>query len=280
VRDQAAAAIARERYGCLNPWRGEPADYGRAVLTKDYRRCEEEVVAQCRELLQRRLAYSGGDVESFFDAAQNARLIAAAERYYRAMYYGGPQSWNLRDRHMCETLAHLLDAHGAEAKAVVWAHNSHIGDARHTDLGEVHGELSLGQLCRERWGDDVALIGFGTHSGEVAAASHWDGEMKIETIRPSHRDSYERLCHEAGLPQFLLDLRRDERVRERLLSPRLERMIGVIYRPQTELASHYVRASLPQQFDAYLWFDQTSPVTPLGGPAAESRAPETYPFGL
>ena len=280
--DPRAAAVARERYGCLTPWQKEPATYGRAVLTQRYRECEQPVIAQLRELLQRRLEYARQDAEGFLDAAQNARLVAAAERYYRIMYYGGAESWNLRDTHMFETLLHLLEARAASAKAVVWAHNSHIGDARFTEMGTLREELNIGQLCRERFGDEAALIGFGTHTGTVAAASDWAGEMEIKRVRPSHRDSYERLCHDAGVARFLLDLQpqRHRALWQRLLKARLERFIGVIYRPDTELLSHYTEASLPQQFDAFVWFDETSAVTPLGPEHAPRGAPDTYPFGL
>ena len=277
--DPEAAAVARERYGCLTPWQGEPSTYGRAVLTAGYGKCEQAVTDQLRELLRRRLDYVARDHEGFLDAAQNARLVASAERYYRIMYYGGAESWNLRDTHMFETLCHLLEAHGADAKAVVWAHNSHIGDARHTEMGIVREELTIGQLCRERFGEEAALVGFGTHTGTVAAASDWGGDMEVKRVRPSHRDSYERLCHDAGVPAFLLDLRRDEALRRRLLEPRLERFIGVVYRPDTERMSHYADASLPQQFDAFVWLDETSAVTPLGPEHAKGDAPETYPFG-
>jgi protein-L-isoaspartate(D-aspartate) O-methyltransferase len=245
--DVKAAAVARERYACLTPWQKEPSTYGRAVLTEGYRKCEQAVIDQCRELLQRRLEYAAQDGESFLDAAQNARLITSAERYYRIMYYGGAESWNLRDTHMFETLGHLLEARGPQSKAVVWAHNSHIGDARYTEMGVVREELNIGQLCRERFGDQAVLIGFGTHTGTVAAASDWGGDMEIKRVRPSHRDSYERACHDADVPCFLLDLGRDQALRRRLLEPRLERFIGVIYRPDTELMSHYATASLPQQ---------------------------------
>src|SRR5207248_7442346 len=232
--------------------------------------------------LTRRLEYATQDGESFLDAAQNARLIASAERYYRIMYYGGAESWNLRDTHMFETLAHVLEARGTKSKAIVWAHNSHIGDARYTDMGIVREELNIGQLCRERFGEQAALIGFGTHTGTVAAASEWDGDMEVKRVRPSHRDSYERLCHDAGIAGFLLDLRTDRHkaLRNRLLEPRLERFIGVIYRPETELLSHYSDASLPQQFDAFVWFDETTAVTPLGPEHRKAGVPETYTFGL
>ena len=278
--DPDAAAVARQRYGCLTPWQKEPSTYGRAVLTAGYRKCERAVLEQCQELLARRLDYARQDGTDFLDAAQNARLVAAAERYYRIMYYGGAESWNLRDTHMFETLEHLLDTGGRDAKAVVWAHNSHIGDARYTEMGTIRQELNIGQLCRERFGDQAALIGFGTDSGTVAAASDWDDPVKIMRVRPSHADSYERLCHESGVPRFLLDFDRDKAVRHRLLEHRLERFIGVIYRPETELRSHYADASLVRQFDAFVWFDKTTAVTPLGPEHVRKDVPETYPFGL
>jgi protein-L-isoaspartate(D-aspartate) O-methyltransferase len=278
--DPLAAKIARERYGCLTPWQKEPSTYGRAVLTAGYQGCEQAVIEQCRELLQRRLEYSQSDGDSYFDAAQNARLIAAAERYYRSMYYGGAESWNLRDRHMFETLERVLNAHGPAAKAVVWAHNSHVGDARHTEMGSVRGELNLGQLCREQFGDAVGLIGFGTHTGTVAAASEWGGATQVKRVRPSHEHSYERLCHDAGKSRFLLELGADARLRSSLAPPRLERFIGVIYRPETELASHYAKASLPRQFDAYVWLDETTALRPLAPEHGEAGVADTYPFGL
>lgn len=280
--DHEAAAIARERYGCLTPWQNDPAVYGRAVLTEQYRKCEQAVVEQCRAILEKRLDYEGQDGEGFLDAAQNARLIASAERYYRIMYYGGAESWNLRDSHMFETLDNLLTSKGPEAKAIVWAHNSHIGDARATVMGSVRGEHNIGQLCRERWKDEVALLGFGTHTGTVAAATDWDGDMEIKAVRPSRHDSYERVCHDSGQPRFLLDLgeERHEALRTRLNEPRLERFIGVIYRPETERQSHYSRAILPQQFDAYVWFDETRAITPLEPEHHPNGIPDTYPFGL
>lgn len=280
--DPEAAKVARERYGCLTPWQNDPATYGRAALSKGYAECEKEVVDQCRALLSKELEYAEEDGERFLDAAQNARLIASAEKYYRVMYYGGAESWNLRDSHMFETLEHLLDSKGADAKAIVWAHNSHIGDARRTEMGQVRGEHNLGQLARERFGEEAALVGFGTHTGKVAAASDWGGEMEVKKVQPSRRDSYERLCHEAGVGRFLLDLREGKRpaLRSRLIEPRLQRFIGVIYRPETELQSHYSLVSMPQQFDAYVWFDETNALTPLGAEHRREGAPDTYPFGL
>ncbi len=278
--DSAAARIARERYGCLTPWQSEPSTYGRAALIGGYGRCEAAVISQCRELLERHLKQTANDGGELLDAAQNARLVAAAERYYRIMYYGGAESWNLRGRHMYETLKLLLDARGPRSKAVVWAHNSHVGDARHTDMGSARDEVNIGQLCRERFGDQAALIGFGTHEGEVAAASEWNGELEIKTIRPSLEDSYETLFHQSGKSPFLLDMTDDCEMRRKLLEPRLERFIGVIYRPETERLSHYMYASLPGQFDAFVWFNKSNPVAPLAVPEKHEGLPDTYPFGM
>jgi erythromycin esterase-like protein len=233
------------------------------------------------ELIENRKEYTLSDGTAFLHATGNARLVKNAEAYYRAMYYGSAESWNLRDTHMFETLCSLLDAGGPQAKAVVWAHNSHIGDASKTEMGIERNELNIGQLCRERFGRGAALVGFGTHTGTVACADDWDQPMRVKRVNPSLVDSYERLAHDAGVPRYLLDLRDGVRepLRHRLLEPREERFIGVIYRPETERWSHYVGCSLPQQFDAYVWFDETTAVTPLL--TAERRgAEETYPFGL
>jgi erythromycin esterase-like protein len=279
--DPQAAGIARERYGCLTPWQKEPSTYGRAVLTEGYRKCEEAVVRQCRDILARQLDYAREDNDSYLDASQNARLVAAAERYYRIMYYGGAESWNLRDTHMFETLEQVLRAKGERAKAVVWAHNSHIGDARYTEMGTSRDELNIGQLCRQRFGDDAALIGLSTHEGTVAAASNWDGEMEVMRVSASHPESFERAFHDAAAECCLVDFHRDAALRTKLREPKLERFIGVIYRPDTELMSHYAEASLGQQFDAMLWFDQTRAVEPLTREhGREEDVPDTYPFGL
>jgi len=279
--DPEAAHIARQRYGCLTPWAKEPASYGRMALNAGYAVCEREVVTMLGDLLERQLDYARSDGESFFDAAQNARLVTNAEAYYRAMYYGAAESWNLRDTHMFETLQHLLDAGGGKAKAVVWAHNSHIGDARHTEMGELRDELNIGQLCREHYEDEAVLIGFGTHAGTVAAASDWDEPMVVMRVQPSRADSYEHLFHEAQVARSLTDLRKDAHpeLRGQLLTQRLERFIGVIYRPDSERWSHYAQASLPRQFDAYVWFDQTQAVEALPTRVREG-VPDTYPFGL
>jgi len=276
--DPKAAKIARERYACLSPWERDPALYGRAAISQGYAQCERPVVAVLRDLLERRLDYARADGDRFFDATSNAHLVAAAEEYYRVMYYGGPASWNLRDQHMFDTLERLLAFRGPNAKAVVWAHNSHVGDARATEMGAARGEHNIGQLCRQTLGDAAFSIGFGTHTGTVAAATDWGGPMQIKKVRPSHPSSYERLCHDADVPAFLLSLRYPARdaVRDELASPRLERAIGVIYRPETELQSHYFQAALPWQFDAYVWFDETRAVLALEAEAARAEVPHVY----
>jgi protein-L-isoaspartate(D-aspartate) O-methyltransferase len=278
--DPETAEVARVRYGCLSPWADDPAVYGRAVLTRHYRSCEAGILAMLKDLLEKRLEYSGADGERFFDAGQNARLIANAERYYRTMYYAEQNSWNQRDQHMFDTLESVLAFRGPEAKAVVWAHNSHVGDARATQMS-ARGELNIGQLVRQKYGDAAYLIGFGTDHGTVAAASEWGGPMEVKRVQPSHVDSYERVCHDVDTDNFLLPLRAplQAMVRERLLAERLERAIGVIYRPESELQSHYFYASLPQQFDEYIWFDETRAVEPLSREVRRGMA-DTFPFGL
>ncbi|WP_206862504.1 protein-L-isoaspartate(D-aspartate) O-methyltransferase [Lysobacter changpingensis] len=281
--DPEAAVVARERYGCLTPWQRSPEVYGRAALRAGHALCEEAVVRQCRELLEHRLGIVDGLSLDHLDAAQNARLVASAERYYRVMYYGGAESWNLRDEHMADTLDALLQAHGPRSRAVVWAHNSHIGDARHTDMGQSRGEHNIGQLVRQRHSGEVALVGFGTHAGTVAAAHDWGDEMEVMDVRPSRTGSIEHLCHGSGVPRFLLDLceGHDDAMRRALSEPLLQRFIGVIYRPATELQSHYARASLARQYDGYVWFDETRAVDALEAPATDAgEVPETYPFGV
>lgn len=241
---------------------------------------EHEVIAMLRELLARRVEYSLDDGDDFFDAAQNARLVADAESYYRVMYYGSVASWNLRDQHMFDTLRAILDHRGDDARVVVWEHNSHVGDAAATEMA-ARGEHNLGQLCRREFGDAVYIVGFGTDHGTVAAAHDWDEPMQRMQVRAARRDSYERLCHDAEIPAFLLPLRDPRRsaLRDELGAPRLERAIGVVYRPETELQSHYFQAILPHQFDEYVWFDETSAVEPLPVPEV-AEPPAEHPFAL
>ncbi len=278
--DPESARVARERYGCLTPWQRDPATYGHAALTGSYPTCETDVARALTDLLAKRRAYAEHDGERFLDAEQNARLVANAERYYRIMYYGSRASWNLRDSHMFDTLKNLLAFHGPDSKAVVWAHNSHVGNAGATEMA-ARGEHNIGQLCRKEFGDKAYLVGFGTHSGTVAAASQWDGAMEIKSVRPALPDSYEELCHATGHARFMLGLHGggDLCGPAGLSKERLERAIGVIYRPETEMESHYFRANLPRQFDEYVWFDNTSAITPLD--TAEVKGlPDTYPFGV
>lgn len=276
--DPDAATTARRRYGCLSPWHDEPAVYGHNVMRGEPS-CEAAVVEQLRALLDQRLEYIKQDGSSFFNAEQNARVVLAAEQYYRAMYQGSTESWNLRDRHMFDTLQALLRHRGDAAKAVVWAHNSHIGNAASTSMGW-GGEFNIGELCRTAFGHDAVLLGMGTDRGEVAAADNWDEPIQIKQVRPSRPDSWEQLFLRTGLSASLTSWRNDASLRESLARPRLERAIGVIYRPATERQSHYFQAILSEQFDALLWFEQTTAVKPIGPQQIDEQSvPDTYPFG-
>jgi erythromycin esterase-like protein len=285
--DPELARDARKRYGCLEPWLHNPALYGRAALQKGYAPCEPGVVNMLKDLLASRIEFSQRDhgVEGFLDAEMNARLVRDSERYYRSMYWAEEESWNLRDTHMFETLQRLLKVKGG--KAVVWAHNSHVGDARATGMKD-RGELNLGQLCRENFNTtpgEVAIIGMGTHDGDVAAADNWDEDMQIIPVNPSRKDSWERIMHDTGISAFLLDLRpgfQDDEVRKALEEKKLERFIGVIYRPPTERWSHYVPSRLSRQFDGFVWFDRTKAVEAfeVHQPTEAVEKGKTYPFGL
>lgn len=276
--DPVAARAARERYGCLTPWQQDPAAYGQFTVAGGDT-CEREARDQLTALLVRRLEYARRDGNAFFDAAQNARIVRAAERYYRIMYQGARESWNLRDRHMFDTLQRLMELR-PKAKAIVWAHNSHVGNAAATSMGW-EGEFNIGELCRTAYGRNMVSIGFGTDRGTVAAASDWDAPMEFKNVLPARKDSYEYLFRHAGRARSLTDWRSPARVvlREALAGPRLERAIGVVYRPDTELLSHYFRAVLSEQFDAWVWFETTRAVEPLG-PKQSQGISETYPFGL
>jgi erythromycin esterase-like protein len=285
--DPESAQRARSRYACFDHYGEDTQRYGYAAgfgLTKT---CEDEVIAQLREMQRRAEEYLRRDgfvaEDEFFFAEQNARLVRNAERYYRSMFQGRVSSWNLRDQHMAETLNALvahLSRRQPRPKIVVWEHNSHLGDARATQMGE-SGELNVGQLVRERYGRDAALVGFSTYRGTVTAASDWDGPIERKTVRPALAESYEALFHQVGIPRFLLTCK-DPRVVEELRDRRLERAIGVIYLPKTERLSHYFYASLPEQFDAMLHLDETHAVEPLDQPSGWTTedAPETYPSGV
>lgn len=278
--DPEAARIARLRYGCLTPWEGDPALYGRLAVGGRYRVCENEAVATLTDLLKQRLQYAQYDGARFLDAVQNARLVANAERYYRIMYYGSNESWNHRDAHMFETLELLLGFHGAGSKAVVWEHNSHLGDAAATEMC-AGGQTNVGHMCRQRFGRSAYAIGQGTDHGTVAAASNWDEPVELMRVREGYPGSYENLFHDSRVEAFCLPLRdpRKPDVREELSDSRLERAIGVIYRPDTELASHYFHALLSHQFDEFVWFDHTKAVSPISNEDARHFSPE-HPFSL
>jgi erythromycin esterase-like protein len=286
--DPAAAALARERYGCFDQFGDRMQEYGYAAGLGLQPSCEREVLSQLLDLHRARAAYAGRDgrvaADEFFYAEQNARLVTSAEAYYRTMFSGRAESWNLRDRHMTATLKELmkfLDRPGRPARIVVWAHNSHLGDARATEPGE-QGELNVGQLVRESYGSDAILVGFTTYTGTVTAATAWDGPAHRRHVRPALAGSYEHLFHEARLRRFLLPLRFDPILSAALQKPRLERAIGVIYLPESERTSHYFHARLPAQFDFVLHLDETRAVEPLERSAhwEAGEVAETFPSGL
>ena len=284
--DPQCAREARKPYGCFGPFGDHPQRYG--YLTSCVcPSCEKAVVAQLVQLHTRRaelLAAGAVDAaDELFVAEQNARVVKNAEQYYRAMYRGGVSSWNLRDTHMADTIdalcAHFGPRDPSTAKIVVWAHNSHLGDARATEMGR-RGELNLGQLMRERHPGETFSVGFSTYDGEVTAASSWDAPPERKRVVPALTDSHEALFHSLGMPRFLL--RCDAATRALLREPMLERAIGVVYRPETERASHYFHALIAEQFDALIHIDRTGALVPLDGHDREAseELPDTYPSGL
>jgi erythromycin esterase-like protein len=289
VVDPEAAARARQRYSCFDHFDGgDPQAYGYAAHLGVAPSCEAAVVAQLADLQRSAGEYARRDgrlePDAIFFAEQNARVVRNAERYYRAMFGSRAASWNLRDRHMAETLDALLafhEARGRREKIVVWAHNSHLGDARATDMSAA-GEVNVGQLVRQAHGRDAVLIGFSTYRGTVTAASDWDEPAERKVVRPALAGSYEALLHDVGLGNFLLDLTVPGGAADVLAGGRLQRAIGVVYRPATERQSHYFHAKLPQQFDALLHYDTTRAVEPLErtGLWARGEVPETFPSTL
>ena len=290
--DPEAARRARDRYSCFDHFGADPQAYGYAAGRSAADDCEEDVVGQLEELRTRaaELARRDGRLpeDEHFYARRNAELVRNAERYYRAMYRGRASSWNLRDSHMADTLDALLDhfdskrSDGRPTRAVVWEHNSHIGDARATEMSQ-RGEHNVGQLVRERHGDDAVLVGFTTHTGTVTAAHDWGAPALRRRVVPSRADSHERVLHHVEPDAFLL-LMDDNGARAVLGRERLERAIGVIYRPSTERLSHYFGARLADQFDALIHVDTTRAVEPLertpGWETGEDDPPETYPTGI
>lgn len=280
--DPEAASRARERYACFDQFDRDTEVHGFITRLNLSASCEQGVIDQLLEL-QRRQGEFAGD-EDLFYAVQNARLVKSAEAYYRSMFLEEVSSWNLRDRHMAETLDALvahLERNGTRAKIAVWEHNSHLGDARATEAGQ-RGELNVGQLVRERYGREAVLVGFTTYRGTVTAASKWGAPAERKRVRPARPDSYEALFHALQRPRFLLMWHAGDDIAGRLRSPRLERAIGVIYRPDTERQSHYFHARLPEQFDAILHFDETRAIKPLETTAEwdAGEVPETFPFAV
>ena len=286
--DPEAAQRARARYSCFDHFGKDEHAYGYATGLGLSESCEDEVVGQLLELYQNSAEYAWRDgrftPDEHFFAMQNARLVMNAERYYRSMFRGRISSWNLRDAHMVETLESLLvflRTQESHSKIVVWEHNSHLGDARATRMGQ-EGEWNVGQLVRERHAGDAKLIGFTTYQGTVTAASNWDQPAERKRVRPALDGSYEALFHEADIPRFLLTFRKTDHATAALYEPLLERAIGVIYRPETERASHYFQAHLSAQFDAVLHFDETRAVEPLERTSEweAGEVPETFPTGI
>jgi erythromycin esterase-like protein/predicted phosphoribosyltransferase len=286
--DPEAAKKARERYSCFDHFGEDTQAYGLMTRLNLSKSCEEEVVNQLIELQRRagQFARSGGQFadDELFYAEQNARLVKNAEAYYRSVFLEEVSSWNLRDRHMAETLDALvthLGRKGRRAKLAVWEHNSHLGDARATEMGQ-RGELNVGQLTREKYGHEAVLVGFTTHHGTVTAASDWGKPAERKRVRPALAGSYEALFHTTGRDRFLLIPNDSDAMAQQLSAPRLERAIGVIYRPETERQSHYFRARLTDQFDAVLHFDETRAVKPLETTAEweAGELPETFPFAV
>ena len=283
--DPEAARRARYRYSCFEHFGEDSQSYGYVASFDLERSCEDEAVNQLVEMQRRAMEYlDASRRDDFFDAEQNARLVKNAEEYYRSMFRGRHSSWNLRDTHMAETVDALiayLRRHHRQPKIVLWAHNSHLGDARYTEMGD-RGELNVGQLVRQKYGQTMVNVGFTTYTGTVTAANDWDEPGERKRVQPALAESYELGFHETGVPRFFVSMRGDASRSALLSRERLERAIGVIYRPRTERISHYFRANLPRQFDAVFHFDETRALQPLEIPEGwhDVEPPETYPSGL
>lgn len=286
--DPAGAKQARHYYSCFEQFGKDITTYGYATGFRMTQNCESAVVKNLVELQRKAMDYLSRDgqvaADAYFCAQQNALVVKNAEEYYRNMFRREVSSWNLRDTHMMESFLRLTNHLGkpdAPAKVIVWAHNSHLGDARATQMSR-RGELNLGQLIREHFGGEAVSIGFTTYDGSVTAASEWDAPAERKIVRPAHPKSYEGLFHELDVPNFFLNLRDNSRLAATLREERLERAIGVIYRPDTELISHYFHAQLPQQFDGILHYDRTRAVEPLERTVEweAGEVEETFPSGL
>jgi erythromycin esterase-like protein len=278
--DPAALPAAWRAFRCFEPYGEDVQEYARATRFVP-NSCEDEVVALLQELRRKARDYPADGREAHFAAEQNALVLRDAEAYYRTMVCGGPDSWNLRDRHMTETLERLMRHHGPHAKAIVWEHNTHIGDARFTDMAE-EGEVNVGQLVRERHGDEgVVLVGFGSHRGSVIAGRRWEAPMERMPVPPAREGSWEDVLHRAGEGDKLLLLAPAPPTSEQL-RPRGHRAIGVVYRPEYERYGNYVPTVLPRRYDAFLYLDATRALRPLHEvqPREQGEVPETYPSGV
>ena len=285
--DSEAARRARYRYACFDHSAEDSQAYGYAANFGLAPSCENEVVQQLREMIRRageNPTTPGLERDEAFYAQQNSRLVRNAEEYYRTMFHARVSSWNLRDSHMVETLQ-ALDRHLGEGSAspriAVWAHNSHLGNAAATEMGE-RGEWNVGQLMRDRYAGDAVLVGFSTHHGWVTAAADWNKPAQRKRVQDALPGSWEDIFHQTGSSRFLLNLRDDVALRTLVAAHRLQRAIGVIYRPETERQSHYFHTHLAEQFDALIHIDETTALEPLDKGAVwnTGEAPETFPSGI
>jgi protein-L-isoaspartate(D-aspartate) O-methyltransferase len=278
--DADLADLAKSRYACITPYMTQPSVYGKLIQNNKLVSCEKDILNMLFDLLKNKNKLNHS--QAYFYAYQNATVVVDAERYYKAMYYGSAESWNLRDFHMFYTLKSLLSYFGKASKAVVWAHNTHIGNALATEM-YARGEINIGHLCKEHFGTNSYHIGFGTRTGTVAAARNWGEKMEVRSVIESVENSYEHLCHKTNVKNFTLPLRKEHShkdLREMLSTPRLQRAIGVVYRPETELMSHYFKTVLPSQFDEYIWFNKTKAIKPISTKMATTKLMDLHPFGL
>lgn len=278
--DKNLANLAKTRYACITPYLSDPAIYGKMVVSRQLISCEKDILKMLVDLLKNKNKLD--HAPEYFYAYQNANVVVDAELYYKTMYYGSAESWNLRDFHMFHTLKSLLSYFGSDTKAIVWAHNSHIGNAMATEM-YARGEINIGHLCKEYFAEKSYNIGFGTHTGTVAAAHNWGDKMNKMHVNNSLSNSYENLCHQSQIANFTLPLREmysGKKLKELLSTPKLERAIGVMYRPRTERMSHYFHAVLPSQFDEYIWFNDSQAVTPITSTNVSSKLLTGHPFSL
>jgi erythromycin esterase len=276
--DPSALPAAYEAFHCFQPYSEDVQEYAHATRFVPAS-CEEEVIALLAQLRRKAEQYRADGREGYFQAEQNALVLKNAEAYYRAMVRGGPDSWNIRDRHMTETLERLMNHHGPETKGIVWEHNTHIGDARYTDMAE-DDMVNIGQLVRERHEQEVLLVGFGSHRGSVIAGNRWDAPMEIMRVPPARAGSWEDVLHQAGAEDKLLLMPESHRAGS-LRKRRGHRAIGVVYHPEYEYLGNYVPTVLPRRYDAFLYLDETQALHPLPLiPQTEQEVPETYPSGM